>query len=113
VSAAEAATTELEKTIFDIWRESLSTDRFGIFSNFFDIGGDSLLLVGVHASLEKALQATIPITVLFEFATIRSLAEHLSGRVSSGQSVGDAQERARRQRAAFARQRDRRAGSVT
>jgi aspartate racemase len=113
VSAAEAATTGLEKTIFDIWRGSLGTDRFGILSNFFDIGGDSLLLVGVHASLEKALQATIPITALFEFTTIKSLAEHLGGRASSGQSVVDAQERARRQRAAFTRQRERRTGSVT
>jgi acyl carrier protein len=112
VLAAEAATTELEKTIFDIWRDSLGTDRFGVLSNFFDIGGDSLLLVGVHSSLEKTLQAAIPVTALFEFTTIRSLAEHLGGRTSSGQSVGDAQERARRQREAFARQRQRRTGSA-
>lgn len=112
VSAAEAAATELEKTILDIWRESLGTDRFGVLSNFFDIGGNSLLLVGVHSSLEKALQTTIPVTALFEFTTIRSLAEHLGGRMSSGQSVSDAQERARRQRAAFARQRERRTGSA-
>jgi amino acid adenylation domain-containing protein len=110
--AAPGAATELELTIFDIWRSSLGTDRFGVLNNFFDLGGDSLLLVGVHASLEKALQIPIPITALFEFATIRSLAEHLGGQASSRQSVVDAQERARRQRAAFARQRERRTGSV-
>lgn len=104
--------SDLEKIIFNIWRESLETDRFGILNNFFDLGGDSLLLVRVHAGLEKALQSAIPITALFEFTTIKSLAEHLSGQMSSGQSVAGAQERARRQRAAFARQRERRNGSL-
>ncbi|WP_426609742.1 non-ribosomal peptide synthetase [Bradyrhizobium sp. McL0616] len=112
VAATDGATTDLEKIIFNIWRQSLGIDRFGVLNNFFDIGGDSLLLVSVHASLEKALQTTIPITALFEFTTIKSLAEHLGGQVPSGQSVIDAQERARRQRAAFARQRERRTGSV-
>lgn len=110
VAATDGATTDLESTIFDIWRQSLGIDKFGILNNFFDLGGNSLLLVSVHASLEKALQINIPITTLFEFTTIKSLAEHLSGQAS--QSVVDAQERARRQRAAFARQRARRTGSV-
>ncbi|MET4389869.1 amino acid adenylation domain-containing protein [Bradyrhizobium sp. F1.4.3] len=112
VAATDGATTDLESAIFDIWRQSLGIDKFGILNNFFDLGGNSLLLVSVHASLEKALQITIPITALFEFTTIKSLAEHLSGQASSEQSVVDAQERARRQRAAFARQRARRTGSV-
>jgi amino acid adenylation domain-containing protein len=111
ILAAEAAATDLEKIIFNIWRESLGSDSFGVLSNFFDLGGNSLLLVSVHASLEKAIQTTIPITVLFQFTTIKSLAEHLGGQVSTERPVFDAQERARRQRAAFARQRERRIGS--
>lgn len=112
IAENEGAHTDLEKTIFDVWRQNLGIDRFGVLNNFFDLGGNSLLLVSVHASLEKALQITIPITALFEFTTIKSLAQHLGGRASSGQSVVDAQERARRQRAAFARQRERRTGSL-
>ena len=112
-AAMGIAATRLEQTIIDIWRKSLGTDQFGVTDNFFDLGGDSLLLVGVHASLEKALQSVIPITDLFEFTTVQSLAHHLGGQISSGQSVSDAQQRARRQRAAFARQRERRIGSVT
>lgn len=112
IAENEGAHTDLEKTIFDIWRQNLGIDRFGVLNNFFDLGGNSLLLVSVHASLEKALHVTVPITALFEFTTIKSLAQHLGGQVSSGQSVVDAQERARRQRAAFARQRERRTGSL-
>jgi amino acid adenylation domain-containing protein len=112
-AATTTAATQLEKTIIDIWRKSLSIDQFGVADNFFDLGGDSLLLVSVHASLEKALQTVIPITDLFEFATVQSLAHHLGGQASPGQSVSDAQQRARKQRAAFARQRERRIGSMT
>ncbi|WP_426424816.1 non-ribosomal peptide synthetase [Bradyrhizobium genosp. A] len=112
VAATEAANTDLEKAIFDIWRQSLGIDRFGVLNNFFDLGGNSLLLASVHVSLERALQTTISITALFEFTTIKSLAEYLGGKISSGRSVVDAQERARRQRTAFARQRDRRTGSL-
>jgi amino acid adenylation domain-containing protein len=113
ISATGKAATELEKTIIDIWRKGLGTDQIDVTDNFFDLGGDSLLLVSVHANLEKALQTVIPITDLFKFTSVQSLAHHLGGQMSPGQSVSDAQQRARKQRAAFARHRERRIGSVT
>lgn len=111
-AVAERAKTALENTIFDVWRECLGLQQFGMVDNFFDLGGDSLLLVTVHASLEKSLQKEIPITALFEFATIRALAEYLSGKSTSGHAVQGARERAKRQRAAFSLQKERRSGSV-
>jgi amino acid adenylation domain-containing protein len=112
-SATETTATQLEQTILDIWRKNLGTDQFGVADNFFDLGGDSLLLISVHASLEKALRAVLPITDLFEFTTVQSLARHLGGQISPGPSLSDAQQRAQRQRAAFARQRERRNGGAT
>jgi amino acid adenylation domain-containing protein len=111
-ASADTATTKLEQTIIDVWRKSLGIDQCGLNDNFFDLGGNSLLLVGVHASLEKALQIALPITALFEFTTVRSLASHLAGQISAEPSFSDAQQRAQKQRAAFARQRDRRTGSA-
>ena len=109
-SARETATTKLEEAIVDTWRKSLGTEQFGPNDNFFDLGGDSLLLVRVHASLEKALGIALPITALFEFTTVRSLATYLSGQSTPEPSFSDAQQRAQKQRAAFARQRERRIG---
>lgn len=106
------ATTKLEQTIIDVWCKSLGIDQCGLNDNFFDLGGNSLLLVGVHASLEKALQIALPITALFEFTTVQSLARHLAGQMSAKPSFSEAQQRAQKQRAAFARQRDRRIGSA-
>jgi amino acid adenylation domain-containing protein len=107
------AATQLEQTIVDVWRKSLDIDQFGLTENFFDLGGNSLLLVSVHASLEKILQIALPITALFEFTTVQSLAEHLAGQISALPSFSAAQQRAQKQRAAFARQRERRIGGTT
>lgn len=104
----DGAKSELEKTIFEVWREALALEQFDLSDNFFDLGGNSLILVTIHAKLEKSFQMTIPITALFEFTTVRAIAEYLTGKVSGEASVSSAQERARRQRAAFARQRARR-----
>jgi aspartate racemase len=104
------AVSQLERTIIDAWSKYLGTDRIGPTDNFFDLGGDSLLLVGIHTSLQKALEREIPITSLFEFATVRSLAHHLGGESASGPAFSEAQQRAQRQRAAFSRQRERRIG---
>jgi amino acid adenylation domain-containing protein len=109
----EAAANELEQAIIATWREFLSADRIGPNDNFFDLGGNSLLLVRIHTSLQKALRITMPITALFEFTTVQSLARHLSGKISSGSPFSDAQQRAQKQRAAFARQRERRIGGAT
>jgi amino acid adenylation domain-containing protein len=112
-SAVEAAGTQLEQTILDVWRKTLGTERIGVSDNFFDLGGDSLLLVTVRASLQKALQIEIPTTALFEFTTVRSLARHLGDKETASPSLSDAQQRAQKQRAAFARQRERRMDSAS
>lgn len=111
-AATAPAATQLEQTIIDVWRKTLDIDQFGLTENFFDLGGNSLLLVSVHASLQKTLEIALPITALFEFTTVQSLAEHLAGRMSAQPSFSAAQQRAQKQRAAFARQRERRIGST-
>jgi hypothetical protein len=54
------------------------------------------------------LETEISITDLFEFPTVRSLARHLGARSSAEPSFVDAQQRAQKQRAAFARKHERR-----
>jgi hypothetical protein len=89
-------------------------ERAGLDDNFFDLGGDSLLLLAVHANLQKALQLEIPITDLFEFATIRTLAAHLSkAGLLAAPSFSDVQQQAQRQRDAFVRERQRHSGGVS
>jgi acyl carrier protein len=95
----------LEEQIADLWKKELKLSTLGVEDNFFDIGGHSLSLVRVHQQLQKALTREIPITELFQFPTIRSLAERL-GENHDETGLGDkTQARAQLQRAALARTR--------
>jgi amino acid adenylation domain-containing protein len=103
----EATSTQLEQAIIDIWCQTLGTRRVGLGDNFFDLGGDSLLLATVHTRLQEKSKIEIPITDLFEFPTVRSLARRLSPKSSGEPSFIGAQQRAQKQRAAFARKHER------
>jgi amino acid adenylation domain-containing protein len=72
--AAHGPGTDLERTIASVWAEVLTLDEIGVEDNFFDLGGNSLLLSTLHARLETALTRPVPIHRLFEFPTIRGLA---------------------------------------
>jgi len=114
---AEASATEvqpsgneLEAAIADVWKKVLRTDRVGLDDNFFDLGGDSLLLVAVHSQLKKRLECEIQVMDLFDHTTVRTLARRLSAAGGEAKSFDTAQERAAKQRAAFAKQRTLRVG---
>ena len=108
----QAPTTGTEQKILDVWKRILRVDQLGIDDNFFDLGGDSLLLVAVHSNLQKLLQIEIEVTDLFEFTTIRALAQHLAGKKAPAKALQESEDRAAKQREAFARQRERRQGCM-
>jgi acyl carrier protein len=93
-----------------LWQRALQVPQLGLDDNFFDLGADSLTIVGVHSSLQKTLQREIPVTDLFEFSTIRTLGQHLGQEKAAGPSFSEQQRQAQRQREAFARQRQRKGG---
>ena len=93
----------VEETISAVWRKLLGLERVGVDDNFFDLGGDSILLVAAHGELQKLLQRTFPVTDLFQFSTVRALARGLEGSDKKPAAVADMAERVRKQRAALAR----------
>ena len=113
IAAEVLPSTQLESLIVDLWKRVLRVDVVGLDDNFFDLGGDSLLLVAVHTNIQKQLQAEIPVTDLFEFTTVRTLAEHLGKMKPMVPSFSEVQLQAQRQRAAFSKQRERRAGGAS
>ncbi|MFD7522058.1 amino acid adenylation domain-containing protein [Paenibacillus chitinolyticus] len=74
------AASDIELAIAAIWREILQRDDFGIHHRFFDIGGESLLLVRVHQRLEEMYPGALGVTDLFTYPTIASLAAYLESR---------------------------------
>jgi amino acid adenylation domain-containing protein len=65
---------ELEESIAAVWRDLFGLDRVGIHDNFFDLGGNSLLIVKLHSRLQKALGREFPLVELFKHPTISALA---------------------------------------
>jgi amino acid adenylation domain-containing protein len=73
----------LERLIGDVWTEVLGASRPpGPTENFFDAGGDSLLLLVTQSRLQSALGIPINVTDLFEHTTIRALAAFLDRQVT-------------------------------
>jgi len=102
-----APQTAMEQTIAGIWQELFGMGQISVDSNFFDLGGHSLIMVRVHSRLREALRREIPLIDLFRYPTISSLAKSLSGEASADDtSSQQINERAGRQRAAANRQRE-------
>lgn len=77
ISASDSPRTQLEKNVQDIWVRVLGIADIGIFDNFFEIGGDSLLGMRVINAIQEKANSTVHITALLEFPTISSLSEYL------------------------------------
>lgn len=94
-----------EEIIASVWKKLLGVEHIGPSDNFFDLGGDSILLVEAHAELQKTLKRKFSVTDLFQFPSLRALTTHFDGQGSQSASA-DIAERIRKQRLAMARQRD-------
>ena len=97
-----------ELAIADVWKSVLCIERVGLDDHFFELGGDSLLSIRVHAQLTDKFRADLPIVALLQYPTVRTLARHLADDAPPGHrgpDLGAAMDRARRQREAIARQR--------
>jgi amino acid adenylation domain-containing protein len=97
-----APRNETEQIIAAIWQEALQTETVGIDDNFFDLGGHSLLMVGVHNKLRERFKKDVPIADLFKHPTIRLLTKCFNEEVKpvSSQSIRD---RAKKQKEAAMR----------
>jgi amino acid adenylation domain-containing protein len=68
---------DAEKTIAGIWQEVLRLEKVGTHDNFFDLGGNSLLMAQVNNKLRRALERDVSLVDLFRFPTIHALAKAL------------------------------------
>ncbi|MCX8130380.1 MAG: amino acid adenylation domain-containing protein [Clostridia bacterium] len=74
----KAPTNEAEMKLVELWQKVLGIERAGINDNFFDIGGNSILLVQLHAQIEKVYPGKVAITDLFSNPTIAKQAAFIN-----------------------------------
>jgi natural product biosynthesis luciferase-like monooxygenase protein len=97
--------SRLEQVVASVWRQSLNLDKVGIHDNFFDLGGNSLLMAQAHSQLRSLIGRDFPLVKLIEHPTISSLAAYLAEERESGIAQSQNLDRARKQREGVRRQR--------
>ena len=73
---------DLEIRLAGVWQDVLGVDRVGVYDNFFDLGGHSLLIMKVLAQLKLLY----PVTVqdFFDYQTIAALGDIITHRTAAG-----------------------------
>ena len=74
-----APRSSAERKVAEIWRRVTGLDRIGVEDSFFDLGGDSLLLLRAQSMIEESFERELSIAELFRHPTIASLAAFLAG----------------------------------
>ena len=74
----ETLMTGEQRRVAAIWRDVLRSERIGLYENFFDIGGHSLLLVRLHAELKREFENDFPLVELFQHTTVAAQADRMS-----------------------------------
>jgi non-ribosomal peptide synthetase component F/pimeloyl-ACP methyl ester carboxylesterase len=68
---------EIEQKLSQIWETIFNVSPIGVRDNFFEIGGYSLLAVGMFAEIERTFGKNLPLSVLLQAPTIAELAKFL------------------------------------
>jgi len=70
-----APRTSTEEILVEIWSRVLGVHQIGIYDNFFDLGGQSLLGTVVMSRVQSTFQVELPLSSIFESPTIAELAQ--------------------------------------
>lgn len=73
-SAAAEPRDDIERRLVRIWEEILERTSITVADNFFDIGGNSFAAMRVIAAIRRDFDVDLPLSSLFQGATIDSLA---------------------------------------
>jgi len=104
VVKGRAPANDTESALLAIWRRVLGTSAVGVDDNFFDLGGTSLGLMEVHATIRGSLGSDLTLIEMFQYPRISALAERMQrGASGTRGALLTPAERARRARAALAR----------
>lgn len=82
--------SEVERELLAIWEECIGPSRIGVDEDFLAVGGHSLLAVQVIGRVRLRFQVELPLQVLFEATTVRSLAKKIEEARGSLQTLNAA-----------------------
>ena len=97
--------TQLEALLAEEWSRFLKISPIGLHDSFYDLGGDSLMVLGLLSQIQQRLSIEIPLAALAETPTVAGLARYLQARAADAvskwlmpiESAGVATDSARKQ----------------
>jgi acyl carrier protein len=78
----------MEELVAEIWRDTLELTQVGVESNFFQLGGHSLMATRVMNKIRERCGVELPLRVLFESPTVASLAARLEAAQPKDSELG-------------------------
>ncbi|WP_157123959.1 non-ribosomal peptide synthetase, partial [Nocardia pseudovaccinii] len=101
-----APASPVEEIVAGVFAEVLAIDGpVGADDDFFELGGNSLVATRLAARIGAALDATIPVSMIFEAPTVARLAARAESRADTGRVALTAQPRPQRIPLSYAQQR--------
>jgi len=82
-----APRSQTEQQLVEIWQSLLGIEEIGIYDDFFELGGDSLLGTQVISEVRKVNRIGLPIHILFEKPTISHVAKYIEKTQSTMQNL--------------------------
>ena len=91
-----------QKQLAEIWQQILGFEQVGIQDDFFELGGDSLLLMQIHKKIQTQFDTNIAIVELYNHSTIQRLTDFLSSQETNQVDIvlADVSDRIEKQKAA-------------
>jgi amino acid adenylation domain-containing protein len=72
-TAFVAPETPTEQRLAGIWTGLLGINRVGLYDNYFELGGDSLLATQLASQIRKVFEVELPLADLFQHPTLAEL----------------------------------------
>ena len=70
-------TDEVERAIAEMWRKLLGVRQLGVYDDFFELGGDSLLGTRLLSLLRSTFRVQLPLQSLLEVPTVAGMAQRI------------------------------------
>ncbi|RJE89655.1 SDR family NAD(P)-dependent oxidoreductase [Paenibacillus sp. 1011MAR3C5] len=79
----EGEYSQIEQHVAGAWKQVLGYDELDVHANFFEIGGDSILITKIHALIEANYPNRTTVADMFSYPTIARISEYLGGLTAS------------------------------